>query len=417
MSRRAAPEPPKGARKWVRAGGALRQDPGAEARAASYERRMADGPETAAPAPASGAASGAPLPLAERARHEAALGTDLSDIRVARGPAPRRHGAQAMAEGRRITLAPEAPRSGPALSRLVAHEIAHAAGPAGPAAGQTGPQFAPAPGLAPQVPAPRLMRSDFGTSLTLYFAQGAFLLGAAQLAALEALRAELARSPGAAIRIDGFASAEGSAAFNAALSESRRAAVRALLMAGRPGAAEIGGRAHGELPEDPAAAPEARETARAEARRVEITLVSPLRLLPGGRADAPEAAPAPLGPDPLPRRPLPEALFPRLELRPETDSERLNRLLRDPPPALARPGITVCGLWREPTRRFFERELGRLGVEGTARDILVGLGVGAVDKLPFAAIEQGLTAGGVTGETNRAILSAVRAACQQEWVP
>lgn len=403
MSRRPASEPPKGARKWVRAGGALRQDPGAEARAESYERRMAgpDGPARAGgvpgvttpgtpPAPLS--ANGAPLPLAERARHEAALGTDLSDIRVARGPAPRRHGAQAMAEGRRITLAPEAPRSGPGLSRLIAHEIAHVAGDAGPVAGGGGPQFAPAPGLAPQVPAPRLMRSDFGTSLTLYFAQGAFLLGGAQLAALEALRADLARSPGAAIRIDGFASAEGSATFNAALSESRRAAVRALLMAGRPGVAEIGGRAHGELPDDPAAAPEARETARAEARRVEITLVAPLRLLPGGRAAEPTAEPEPAPATdaaPLPRRPLPEALFPRLELRPETDSERLNRLLREPPPDLSRPGFTVCGLWRDPTRRFFERELTRLGVEGTARDILVGLGSARSTSCPSPRSNRG----------------------------
>ncbi|MEP4012196.1 MAG: DUF4157 domain-containing protein [Sulfitobacter sp.] len=337
------------------------------------------------------------LPLAERRRHEAMLGEDLSDVSLHRSEGL--NGVAAMAEGRDVTLAPNVPREGAPLRRLLAHEVAHVAGPAQLPARHSGPQMdGPVLSLR-SVPAPLAHRSEFGMSLTVYFGQGSFLLGSVGMTALARLRDELRLTPGAMIQIDGYASAEGSAALNDELSRNRRMTVRALLDEALPPRATVTGRAHGEAEAGETDVPgPAREAFRARHRRVEITVVRP------------PVAPATT-------RPTPRILRPTLPFRPETDEERLNRILRTPLPELNRPGFSVCGAWSDTTRRFFDRSLRRMGMGENVREVLTDLGVGAMDKLPMMVIEEGLSAAGVEGQEQRAILSAVEAACQQEITP
>ncbi|MFN6977004.1 MAG: DUF4157 domain-containing protein, partial [Gemmobacter sp.] len=132
------------------------------------------------------------------------------------GPASRQAaadlGARAFQDVDGIHLGPAA--VAPADRRaIIAHETTHAAqARAGRTAGAV--MCDRDPQLAPQVPAPQFDRSPVGMTLSVYFAQGSFLLGAAGQRALRDLQRELRASPGAALRIDGYASAEGSAAYN-----------------------------------------------------------------------------------------------------------------------------------------------------------------------------------------------------------
>ncbi|MFN4100657.1 MAG: hypothetical protein ACK4GT_12855, partial [Pararhodobacter sp.] len=141
-----------------------------------------------------------------------------------------------------------------------------------------------------------------------------------------------------------------------------------------------------------------RMTFRARQRRVDIHVVHP------GALARPEPPPAPQIDLRLPR-----------QVRPETDSERLDRILREPlPPDRRSQGISVCGRWRDETRQWFDRRLRDLGVDGRARGWLADRGVGLVEGLPFRLIESGLEGAGVDGDQRRAIMGAVRAACEQE---
>ncbi|TVS00213.1 MAG: hypothetical protein EA406_01265 [Rhodospirillales bacterium] len=308
-----------------------------------------------------------------------------------------------MQDGNEIRLGPRAPRDEPGRIRLVAHEVAHFAqtqsGRATPV-----PQLDRDLTLTPEVPAPEITRTPLGVSVTVYFSQGSFLLGASGYQAIERLRTELALMPDAVVRIDGFASAEGAEDFNMRLSEHRRLLIHRLLLSGLTFRPDVTGQAFGEtLADESGVSGPERETFRSRQRRVDISIVSPAMV----RAAATEPSTPAVTPD----------LRLRLEFRPETPEERLNRMLSTRitprPPAT----FSVCGRWREETRTWFDRRLRDIGVGGPARGILTDLGVGAVERLPFMLIEEGLSAGGVTGTEQRAIMTTIRAACQQEWQP
>jgi outer membrane protein OmpA-like peptidoglycan-associated protein len=348
-------------------------------------------------------ADGTAFALEREAEAAAARGTAEPDIAspVHDGPASRQAAAALGARGFHdvdgIHLGPAA--AAPASRRaIIAHEATHAVqARAGRTAGAV--MCDRDPQLMPQVPAPRFYRSPIGLSLSVYFAQNSFLLGAAGQHALRDLQRELRLSPGATVRIDGYASAEGSAAYNLRLSEYRRMAVRALVASGAGPMTEIGGAAHGEA--------EAAETGvgvadrmafRAEQRRVDIHVVHRDALT---------------GAEPAPEPPI--NLRPVLTFRPETDQERLDRLLRQPRlPERPGPGTSVCGRWRDETRKWFDRRLRDLNVSGGARRWLADRGVGLVEDLPFRLIEQGLKGAKVDGDERRAMMSAIRAACKQE---
>jgi outer membrane protein OmpA-like peptidoglycan-associated protein len=345
---------------------------------------------------------GRPLPAGLRQAHEALLGVGLADVRLSDGRASEataeRLGARAFQEGEEIHLGRTAAAE---RGRLVAHELAHVA-QARQGRAEAGPQLERGLSLLPEVPAPEVVRTPVGISVTVYFSQGNFVLGGAGAGAIERLREELALLPDASLRIDGFASAEGSESYNLSLSETRRQLVRALLLTGLPFSPEVSGEGFGEAQAgETEVEPGEREHFRARQRRVEVTLVSSTLLR---AAEASE-----------PARPEIEIYPPRIPFRLETDQERLERTLRTPvvipPPAT----FSVCGRWREETRTWFDRRLRDLGVAERGRGILTDLGVGAVERLPFLAIEEGLKAGEIGETERRAIMSAVRGACQQEW--
>ncbi|WP_136656726.1 DUF4157 domain-containing protein [Nitratireductor sp. XY-223] len=352
------------------------------------------------------AGGGRPLPEDLRAAHEERTGTDLGAVRVhddaASMEAAGTLGARGYQEGEAIRLGPSAPRSGPAREKLIAHEVAHVAQARRDGAAGGAPRLDPEPTLMPSVPAPEVFRSDFGVSLTLYFSQGSFLLGASGLRALNRVQQQLRAMPDAVVSIDGFASAEGTDEFNLRLSENRRQTVRALLLAGLGFAPDVSGTGHGESQsQETDVDPAERERFRARHRRVEITIVSPaLASAPSPEPDEPAVPPV--------------ITAPRIPFRPETDQERLDRILRMPVITPEPTTFSVCGVWRDSTRRWFDRRLRDLGVGDGIRGRLVDLGVGAVERLPFTAVEEALKAGEVGGTERRAIMSALRAACRQE---
>lgn len=155
-------------------------------------------------------------------------------------------------------------------------------------------------------PRPQIVRSSFGLSAILYFAQNSALLDAANFKALEQLARELRFMWKPIVQVDGHASAEGREEVNEALSSRRRQAVITLLKAQSDEPLDIGGEALGEtdpaMPET-AEDEEALERQRAQNRRVEITIVR-----------QPEKPPPPPPPnfDVTPRPPIPPYLDPNL---------------------------------------------------------------------------------------------------------
>ncbi len=353
------------------------------------------------------AGGGRPLPATLHDLHAEKLGTRLDQVRVhddeQSHAAADRLGARAFVDNGDIRLGRNAPASGHQRDALIAHELAHVAQPDTDGK-QSIPQLSPDLSLTPSVPSPEVFRSDIGISVKLYFSQGSFLLGAGGLRALKRVQSQLRMMPDAVISIDGYASAEGTEAFNQSLSDGRRQTVRTLLLTGLGFSPDVSGAGFGETQGQETGIDAAdREKFRARNRRVEITIVSPA-LLSSAQPDEPDA--------PEPAQPF--NLYPRLPRGPETDDERLNRVLTTPmvvPPPVK---FSVCGTWHDTTRKWFDRRLRDIGVGESIRGRLVSLGVGAIEKLPMTAIEQALKANEVGKTERKAIMSAVRAACRQE---
>jgi hypothetical protein len=76
--------------------------------------------------------------------------------------------------------------------------------------------------------------------------------------------------------------------------------------------------------------------------------------------------------------------------------------------------VSVCGLWSDTTRAWFQRRLRELGVGTELRGVLANLGIGAVEKLTFQAVEEAIGATAADRRETTAIMSALQAACRQE---
>jgi outer membrane protein OmpA-like peptidoglycan-associated protein len=255
--------------------------------------------------------------------------------------------------------------------------------------------------LTPDVPPPSVIRSDGATLATVYFGQGDFLLGDPRsIRLLERLAEDLRFFVDPVINVEGHASGEGSDAVNLALSENRRQAVIALLSARLTTPATFGGSAHGEAdPAEPETSTGADlERQRARNRRVEIFIAPRMPVT---------ATPPP---------PTPIDLRPRFEPRPETDEERLNRILREPPPTRP-PDISIA---EAAGRRFDEAvdsllrrtNLSREWRE-RIRDAARSVASGAAER----AIDAAVDASPLGSEERDALKAAIRAALRTPSLP
>jgi outer membrane protein OmpA-like peptidoglycan-associated protein len=291
-------------------------------------------------------------------------------------------------------------------NQLIQHELAHATlhdDPGAPALFRGPLNDAPTETLAstqtltltPEVPAPSVVRSQGSTLATIYFGHGNFLLADARsIEVLERLAEELRFLVDPTITVDGFASSEGSDAVNLALSENRRQAVIALLSAKLTQPASFGGSAHGEadlaVPET-ADGPDL-ERQRAQNRRVEIFIAPRMPL-------APTPTPAPID------------LRPRFDPRPETDNERLGRILREEPPTRP-PDISVSEAVRRRFDETIDSVLSRTSLSREWRERIRNTARAAAEGAVEKAIDSTIDATPLGSQEREALKQAIRAALQ-----
>jgi outer membrane protein OmpA-like peptidoglycan-associated protein len=254
--------------------------------------------------------------------------------------------------------------------------------------------------LTPDVPPPVVNRSDGATLATIYFGQGNFLIADQRsMQVLERLAEDLRFFVDPVIRVEGFASGEGTEADNLKLSENRRQAVIALLNSQLAQPASVGGTAHGEA--DPAE-PEVGtgtdlDKQRARNRRVEI-FVAPR---------------TPIAPAPQPK---PIDLRPRFEVRPETDKERLDRILREEPPTLP-PKRSLSDAVKEKFEEEVDRLLRKTSLNKEWRDRIRNAVTKAAAAGVEKAIDSAVDASPLGSEERDALKSAIKATLQTPTLP
>lgn len=236
-----------------------------------------------------------PLPESVRSFMERGFGADFRGVRVHRDGAAqtlaRSVSARALTVGGEVffkhgEFAPETARG----RRLIAHELAHVV------------QQARAPGAAPAVQragdpaqAPPTMSCSVATTSPgnvvdeVLFAQNSAVIPAAVIPALEHLAAGWAGAGSPDVRIDGFASEEGTEPHNWDLSCRRAEAVKAVLTGATPGVAASHVRvlAHGES---------TLAASRPANRRATISLIYPPPTPSPPTPSPPTPTPAPTGP-------------------------------------------------------------------------------------------------------------------------
>jgi outer membrane protein OmpA-like peptidoglycan-associated protein len=252
--------------------------------------------------------------------------------------------------------------------------------------------------LTPEIPPPSVVRSEGATLATIYFGQGAFLLGDSRaIAVLQQLAQELRFAHEPTVNVDGFASSEGTDAFNLELSQKRREAVIALLQGELTQPVNLGGTAHGEA--DPAApetgsGPE-REQHRARNRRVEIFMA--LRM-----PQAPE--------------PTPPDLRPRFEPRPETDEERIERNIREEPPTRP-PDISLAEALGRRFDEAVDSALRRTNLSKEWRERIRKAARAAAEGAAGKVLDSAVDAAPLGSEERDALKAAIRAAMQTPSLP
>jgi outer membrane protein OmpA-like peptidoglycan-associated protein len=292
-------------------------------------------------------------------------------------------------------------------NQLVQHELAHATRHDDPSHPTLFRQ--PLPGaqtesppagltLTPEIPPPSVVRSEGATLATIYFGQGDFLLGDSRaIAVVQQLAQELRFAFEPTVNVDGFASSEGTDAFNLELSQKRREAVIALLRGELTQPVTFGGAAHGEA--DPAA-PETGggaelERHRARNRRVEIFIAQRM-----------PQAPEPTVPD----------LRPRFEPRPETDEERLERIIREEPPARP-PDISLSEALGRRFDEAVDSALRRTNLSRAWRERIRSAARAAAAGAAEKALDSAIDAAPLGSEERDALKAAIRAAMQTPSVP
>ncbi len=247
--------------------------------------------------------------------------------------------------------------------------------------------------LRSEIPPPEVTRTASGTiRATVYFGQDEFLLDSRGFRVVEELSRELPFLYEPTVRVDGHASPEGSEKSNLALSENRRLAVVSILnsQTGRSGGFE--GQGYGET--KPAVTDSA-ENPSPYNRRVEIWIV----------------------PSPAPVKEPEVPLIPRFtpHFKPETDEERLNRILREPTPAFERPKISIAGAVRRRYDEFMDRALARFGVPREHRERVKDLVADALTGLGEKALDGALDQTGLDKAGKDALKNAIKAGARTEF--
>jgi outer membrane protein OmpA-like peptidoglycan-associated protein len=251
--------------------------------------------------------------------------------------------------------------------------------------------------FAASIPAPSMIQVGSSMLVTIYFGHNNFLLDTRNFEAVTQLQEKLRFMFKPDVNVDGFASGEGTPANNLRLSDMRRQSVIAILRQASKDL-QFGGTAHGAsdpVEQETATVPAELEQQRARNRRVTIFIIG-------------SSAPA----KPEEKKPI-KIFSPRLkDLPEETDSERLDRLLKERSrlPSLKRPKIslsdkfwenvddTVDRVTKKITNNKKIRELIKDGVhkaieKGSEEILDRALDETSLDKSAKEAIKSGLKAG------------------------
>jgi hypothetical protein len=171
---------------------------------------------------------------------------------------------------------------------------------------------------------------------TVYFGQKFFLLDPRNFAAVEQLGEDLKFVLNPSIAVNGYTSSEGDKAYNQKLSENRRDTVIAVLKSKISGPSTFTGKGHGasalDVPETGKKGKDL-ESQQAQNRRVTIvaTLPAAAPATPGGGATSTPTKELPKDEwsPPEPEGPKPFPFPPRIEIEPETNFERNERIWKE----------------------------------------------------------------------------------------
>lgn len=359
---------------------------------------------------------GKALEPATRAAMESALDADFSGVRVhddaLAGQSADAVNALAYTSGQDIVFGAGqfAPDTAEGLELLL-HEAAHVAEHQGDmvggrVAGARSIERAPKPAaadppslFASTIPAPRVTRVGGSIFVTVYFGHNNFLMDARNLDAVEKLADELRFMFKPDVLVDGFASGEGKPADNLKLSEMRRQTVIAFLnKAGSK--AEIGGTAHGDADfavEEAAKGGAELEAQRARNRRVTIMVI-------GSAAPVKEKEKKPI-----------KIFSPRItDLPEETDSERLNRLLKERSrlPSLERPKISLTDKFWENVDDTVDRVTKKVTSNKKIRDLIRDGVHKAIEKGAEEVLDQAIDQANLDKSQKDAIKAGIKAGIQ-----
>lgn len=348
---------------------------------------------------------------------ESALDADFSDVRVhddsLAGQSADAVNALAYTAGQDIVFgagqfAPDTPEGLDLLLHEAAHVVEHQGDTIGKVAGARSIERAPKPGtadppslFASTIPAPSVTRIGTSIFATVYFGHNNFLMDGRNLAAVEKLADELGFMFKPDIMVEGFASGEGSVAQNVKLSEMRRQTVIAFLnKAGSK--AQIGGTAHGAS--DPAVEETAKggtelEAQRAQNRRVTIFVM--------GSAPVEQEKKKPV-----------QIFSPRLrDLPEETDSERLNRLLKERSrlPSLERPKISLTDKFWENVDDTVDRVTKKVTSNKKIRDLIRDGVHKAIEKGAEEIMDQAIDQTTLDKSQKDAIKAGIKAGIQLKF--
>jgi outer membrane protein OmpA-like peptidoglycan-associated protein len=352
---------------------------------------------------------GQPIDSATRESMESIFGQDLSQVRVhtdakAAGSADAVN-ALAYTAGQDIVFGPGqyAPETNEGRE-LLTHELAHTIEQRDTCVpSDLGAQQSPIimraakPGeprslslLQSEVPTPTVTRVGNGILATVYFGKGDFLLDSANFTAVEKLSEELRLMYQPTVMVDGHASKEGTEQHNLDLSEKRRWAVIAILKSKLIGSLEISGKAYGES--QPAVEETAKEGAELESqralnRRVTIFILS-----------TPAAE--------KPQKPI-DLSLPKLP-KPETPEERLERILKEPPPTPP-PKKALSEMVREKFDEGIEDILRKAKVPPELRGLVKDGAHALIEKGTEKALDAALGQTGLNDNEKEAVKAAIKA--------
>jgi outer membrane protein OmpA-like peptidoglycan-associated protein len=362
---------------------------------------------------------GQPLDAATREAMEPILGQDLSQVRVhtdaEAAASAEAVNALAYTAGQDIVFgagqyAPETSEG----RELLTHELGHAV-EQGSAGAELGAAIMRAPKsgtadppslLASTIPAPSVMRVGGMILATVYFGQNDFLMDAANFTAVEKLADELGFMVKPTIAVDGYASSEGTKEYNLHLSDMRRQAVIAILRSKLTDTADMGGTAHGES--DPAVAETATnakelESQRARNRRVTIFIMSGV-------------TPEPAQPEEK-KKPIDLFPHPKIDLTPETDQERFDRMFKQLEKVKPQPRPTTSfseEFWKG-VDKVVDDATKKLGVPEKYRGLIRDGAHALIEKGAEKALDGALDQAKLPQNEKDAIKSAVKAAAQQKF--